>query len=554
MPHKRKLPGGSSQPAKKPKVLSQDKKLAKKAIRYAKDYIKASSTLPSEKNRDKIKQIGDQITQARTRIPDLAEDMYLILMYPMNPNQRQIKRDVINAKRFKVGNCGEYASLALNFFRKKNVRRADYLCVVPDHVVAVLNMQGDMNQRSPLDCTFVDGLNDSVFDNSESNSKLMYYQPDWNREDPHISRTVTENDTLLIQHTIECKLSPTDNQFQIKNHLMKLAFIKAACENHLTNEKLAEFHALFNALDIPNDEQLNQMTNFDLERKMEKHIKKLCRFIGQLPPNDGETIFAATILKFADMYQSYYAYFEDLLKTHLFNIVFSQIRNKAVGTERLIEFLSQQQHLHNFFIYAANNNHVSAIQLCLDNSVNAAGVFNGLLLRLAAAYGYMNALQLLLSQSEIQYKINEQDNFGCSALHYAVANGRAEAVKILLEYGADFNSLNQANETPITLAEKNGLTNIVSIFHDTQTPPATPLASNSLFSSNNSAEEEFPIFDLFQSGGNGESPIDFFQSSDSEESAFDFFQSSDGEGFPFVPGDSNEEFPTFGIFKSANEK
>jgi ankyrin repeat protein len=506
---KRKSPDdvGISQPAKKPKVLPQqedDKTLGQEAIRYAKRYIMASSTLPTEKNRAKIEQFSDTILSVRARIPDPAEAMYLILMYPMNPTWRNIRRDVINAKRFFIGNCGEYTSLAFNFFRKKNVRRADYLHVGSNHLVAVLNMQGDVNQRSTWDCTYVDGLNNSVFDNSESDSKLMHYQFDWNQADPHILRPVNDNDKLFIQYTIGCKTPLTDNQFQIKNHQMKLELIKTACENHLTKEKLAEFHALFNTLDIPNDEQLNEMTNFDLERKMEKQMKKLCRFIGQLPHNDSEAIFAEIILKFADMYPSYYDYFEDLFEISLFNIVSTQIRNKAVGTERLIAFLSQQQHLHNFFIYAARINHVSAILFCLDKSVDASGLLSGSLLRLAAGYGFIDALKLLLSQPEMQYKINEQDNSGCSALHYAVVYGRAEAVNILLENGADFNSLSQANETPITLATRLGLANIVNIFHDFQIKPATTLAFNSLFASNDNDEEH--IFELIPSGDNEESP------------------------------------------------
>lgn len=52
--------------------------------------------------------------------------------------------------------------------------------------------------------------------------------------------------------------------------------------------------------------------------------------------------------------------------------------------------------------------------------------------------------------------IDAIDDNGETPLFYAASQGSFETVKILVEHGADFNLLNNANKTSLDLANENG--------------------------------------------------------------------------------------------------
>ncbi len=54
------------------------------------------------------------------------------------------------------------------------------------------------------------------------------------------------------------------------------------------------------------------------------------------------------------------------------------------------------------------------------------------------------------------FDINRQDWYGMTALHWAAAQGHAEIVKLLLDYGANINLRNREGNTPLHLAARNG--------------------------------------------------------------------------------------------------
>ena len=61
--------------------------------------------------------------------------------------------------------------------------------------------------------------------------------------------------------------------------------------------------------------------------------------------------------------------------------------------------------------------------------------------------------------------INAKNSLGNTALHYAVATGSADMVKFLLDKGADPTIANDKGWTPVAIAEKKNLTEIMSIFN-----------------------------------------------------------------------------------------
>ena len=59
--------------------------------------------------------------------------------------------------------------------------------------------------------------------------------------------------------------------------------------------------------------------------------------------------------------------------------------------------------------------------------------------------------------------VNEKDEYGSTALFYAVKNNKSDCVKVLVENGADANIRNIDGDIPLTIASNDGSTDIVKI-------------------------------------------------------------------------------------------
>lgn len=68
---------------------------------------------------------------------------------------------------------------------------------------------------------------------------------------------------------------------------------------------------------------------------------------------------------------------------------------------------------------------------------------------------------------------------GWRPIHMAVKNGNAEIVKLLIEKGADINVPNPLGKTPLTVAQENGSTAIVSLLNGEEVIPNKDLAIKS---------------------------------------------------------------------------
>jgi ankyrin repeat protein len=82
-------------------------------------------------------------------------------------------------------------------------------------------------------------------------------------------------------------------------------------------------------------------------------------------------------------------------------------------------------------------------------------------LHIAATRGDVRAIQLLL---EAGADINTIGDMGSTALHNAVSQGRVEAVKYLLNAGASKQIKDEFGQTPEDRARQLGLEEIVSLF------------------------------------------------------------------------------------------
>lgn len=73
------------------------------------------------------------------------------------------------------------------------------------------------------------------------------------------------------------------------------------------------------------------------------------------------------------------------------------------------------------------------------------------------------AVENLLNNGE---NVNEKNSQGNTALHYAVATGNVEMVKLLLSYNADINAQNAKGWSPLSIAEKKNVGEVYNILED----------------------------------------------------------------------------------------
>ena len=75
----------------------------------------------------------------------------------------------------------------------------------------------------------------------------------------------------------------------------------------------------------------------------------------------------------------------------------------------------------------------------------------------AACYGHDNIVKLLIDKTNIDII----DNDGWSALHLAVANNRLSTIKLLISFGANINTKNNNDMSPLDTAKFFGYHDII---------------------------------------------------------------------------------------------
>lgn len=81
--------------------------------------------------------------------------------------------------------------------------------------------------------------------------------------------------------------------------------------------------------------------------------------------------------------------------------------------------------------------------------VNIADIRGSTPLHRAASKGLFPIAKLLIDRNEI--KINYKDAYGCTPLHLACEEDREEVALLLVDNGADVETKNRDNQTPLDL-------------------------------------------------------------------------------------------------------
>ncbi|KAM7388513.1 hypothetical protein PAMP_024683 [Pampus punctatissimus] len=104
---------------------------------------------------------------------------------------------------------------------------------------------------------------------------------------------------------------------------------------------------------------------------------------------------------------------------------------------------------------------VALVDDLLNNTnINAINSSNETLLHVAAEYGHLSIIELLLRRGA---RLDLQDNNGHTALHRAASRGHNEIVSALIKAGTPIYSLDLQSKTPIHLALENGHLNSVNV-------------------------------------------------------------------------------------------
>lgn len=113
--------------------------------------------------------------------------------------------------------------------------------------------------------------------------------------------------------------------------------------------------------------------------------------------------------------------------------------------------------------FAVLNNDQELLIFLLENGANinkCCKKNHRTVLWLTIELRFNDILKLLIKNGA---NINENDKYQTSILHHAVAMNNIEAVKIILEHGADANHKNYDGKTPYRIAKEKKLLNIMKI-------------------------------------------------------------------------------------------
>lgn len=81
---------------------------------------------------------------------------------------------------------------------------------------------------------------------------------------------------------------------------------------------------------------------------------------------------------------------------------------------------------------------------------------------------FVNEVKRTQFVSQLQHLLNEKDNTGCSALHYASREGHIRSLESLIRYGACINLKNNNNESALHFAARYGRYNTVRQLLDSE--------------------------------------------------------------------------------------
>ena len=458
----------------------------------------------------------------KKRLPDLEKIVYYLLLSGEDTYTTYIKNTRRWTEKDPYGNCEELSDLSMLCLRKNNVPRAEKV-LLTDHVFVIIDRDPTSDINDPTTwgpyCVVLDSFDDTIYENPVDMYKKMqcYYFDESNKVNPHIMRPFEPGDQLTILNELNCFIEKDYNQQQqIDKFYKKLAIILNTIKNypiatgHMDNLiKILTQTIDETIMDVKKEEkELIQLTNFDLERKLDKKIRHILKII-----NADKTLIIKDNLHLKiiiNLHQIYYPdsfnYFKSLLNYE--NIFCSLVdknhfhNNHPVlkdGLNTIHSVLANEQLMNDLLMICMQFNKIKAAEILLQSGADPTLTINGETVVLwATKKRCVNILKLCIHHEDIfhivdaqgfypihlaiknndsdsvQLILNKYPNFihqqargsGSTPLHIAAENGTAPIFKMLLKLGAAVNALDSEGLTPFHLAAKNGHIAIVNIILD----------------------------------------------------------------------------------------
>lgn len=265
--------------------------LGRAASSYARKIIIESST-SLETKVDRIEGIRQKVITMRDAAPYTSKkgllNLYRPLGYDPEANLMKVKLETTRIQRHEVGNCKEYAYLAVNYLKKQGVKRAEVVYISgDDHVFAVIDRAegSDINKPDTWgpDAYVCDPWSDNVYSASKFYDNVACYKYYENQE----------NKTYPFKrskHSLKVEISiggndVTSKQKIIQNAIAQLTVIRDTI-SQLSSPINAQFDAIIKELDETikniNNESVSiiqdlEISNLAVEHNLAKSIRYLLK-------------------------------------------------------------------------------------------------------------------------------------------------------------------------------------------------------------------------------------------------------------------------------------
>ena len=225
--------------------------LAEVATRYAKTIILASNTLPTVTASER-EVLGDKVKrEVRGRNMAQRESINELFAVPNKSLVRMIKRPVRAVKLARLGNCGEFSDLVLNYLRKKNVAYAEKCTIIDEtlpsaaqsgHVIVVIGRDPRSDTNKPetwgKNAVICDAWANKYYPVSEIYDQLQCYRHEVGNSMPNVVYPYTKGgkEKLIFTDAIKAETNEEYQKQIIKETVDKITMMQKVVNDVITSE------------------------------------------------------------------------------------------------------------------------------------------------------------------------------------------------------------------------------------------------------------------------------------------------------------------------------
>jgi len=275
-------------------TLAENILLGNDAANYARKLITASSTALTTSMIDQsdIAKHIERMRKSTFSTEVSLKDLFRVPDIHFNADLYQIKKAVRLVKNFSVGNCGEYAALALNYLRKQDVKRAEAFSISNgNHCFVVIDRAMDSDPEKPetwgTDAIVCDPWSNKIYPATEITQTLQCYRGIRVNSGEFSMEYSIQNTTYPFDptiHTLKPDFSIGGNDPETKNRAIQEALVKLQLIKGQLKDDSTASNSLLEQLDKDIDDliklsQPNKKETLGIDSNMafERRLSKIIR-------------------------------------------------------------------------------------------------------------------------------------------------------------------------------------------------------------------------------------------------------------------------------------